>query len=157
MFPAVSKAAAFVAGGSPWLRGLLLRKGNCGQQASCQVVWVCYKGTRISGGIFLEISKAEQVENPCSRNPHYFFPPPNVCSIISQRQRSPLCGETFLMGNFSARFGKASPLTSGLSLPLPREPHGQSLLPLAPIQSGTYAGHCSDSEAGGSLPGCPGD
>lgn len=62
-----------MAGGSPWLRGPLLRKGNCSQQASCQVVWVCYKGTRVSGGIFLEISKAEQVENPCSRNLHYFF------------------------------------------------------------------------------------
>lgn len=120
---------------------------------SCQVLWVCY----ITGGIFLEINKAKQVENPCTKKPVFFFPPPNVCSIIFQCQCSPLCGEALLMGSFSACFGKASPLTSSLSLPPPREPHDQSLLSLAPIQAGTYAGHCSNSEAGGSLPGCPRD
>lgn len=40
---------------------------------SCQVLWVCYKGTHITGGIFLEISKAEQVENPSTKKPVLFF------------------------------------------------------------------------------------
>lgn len=61
------------------------------------------------------------------------------------------------MGSFSASFGKTSLLASGLSLLPLKELHGQSLLLLALIPAATYAGHYSDSEAGGSLPTCPRD